>query len=174
MNIIQHTMLKTIVLVGMMGSGKTSVGKALAKSLNINFIDSDQEIELKCKKKIPEIFEIKGEKYFRKIEEKVCLKLIDGNSKVLSLGGGAFLNNIIRKKISKFGFSIWISPSLEKIYDRLSQSKNKRPMLDYKNLRKSIKEIYNSRKEIYNKADYTIKTKSDNKKIIVKKIIEKL
>ena len=63
-------MLKTIVLVGMMGSGKTSVGKELAKSLNINFIDSDQEIEFKCKKTIPQIFEIKGEAYFRKIEEK--------------------------------------------------------------------------------------------------------
>ena len=91
-------MLKTIVLVGMMGSGKTSIGKELAKSLNINFIDSDKEIELKCKKTIPKIFETKGEIYFRKIEEKVCIKLIDGNPKVLSLGGGAFLNSVIRRK----------------------------------------------------------------------------
>lgn len=165
-------MLKTIVLVGMMGSGKTSIGKELAKSLNINFIDSDKEIELKCKKTIPQIFETKGEKYFRKIEEKICVKLIDGNPKVLSLGGGAFLNYAVRRKINKLGLSIWISPSLETIYERLGKSKNKRPLLNYKNLKRSIKEIYDSRKEQYNKANYTIRTKSDNKKNIVKKIIE--
>ncbi|MEK9680837.1 MAG: shikimate kinase [Pelagibacteraceae bacterium] len=167
-------MLKTIVLVGMMGSGKTSVGRELAKSLDINFIDSDQQIELKYRKKIPQIFEIKGEAYFRKIEEKICIKLIDGDPKVLSLGGGAFLNNNIRKKIKKCAFSIWINTSLENIYNRLSKSKNKRPMLDYNNLKNSIKEIYNSRKKIYEKADYTIKSKSDNKKNIIKKIMKKL
>ena len=78
-------MLKTIVLIGMMGSGKTSVGKELAKNLNLNFIDSDQEIEKKCKISIPLIFEKKGEDYFRKIEEKICFKLIDGKPKILSL-----------------------------------------------------------------------------------------
>ena len=92
-------MLKTIVLIGMMGSGKTSVGKELAKNLNLNFIDSDQEIEKKCKISIPSIFEKKGEDYFRKIEEKICCKLIDGKPKILSLGGGAFINSKIRKEI---------------------------------------------------------------------------
>ena len=167
-------MLKTIVLIGMMGSGKTSVGKELAKNLNLNFIDSDQEIEKKCKISIPLIFEKKGEDYFRKIEEKICCKLIDGKPKILSLGGGAFINSKIRKEIKKNGVSFWISTNLENIYDRLLQSKNKRPMLDYNNLKKSIKDIYYSRKEIYKKADYTIRTKSDNKKNIVKKIIENL
>ena len=79
-------MLKTIVLVGMMGSGKTSIGKELAKSLDIKFVDSDKEIELKCKKTIPQIFETKGETYFRKIEEKICVKLIDGIQKFCQLG----------------------------------------------------------------------------------------
>jgi len=167
-------MLKTIVLIGMMGSGKTSVGKELAKNLNLNFIDSDQEIEKKCKISIPSIFEKKGEDYFRKIEEKICCKLIDGKPKILSLGGGAFINSKIRKEIKKNGVSFWISTNLENIYDRLLQSKNKRPMLDYNNLKKSIKDIYDSRKEIYKMADYTIRTKSDNKKNIVKKIIENL
>ncbi len=165
-------MLKTIVLVGMMGSGKTSIGKELAKTLNIDFIDSDKEIEKKCKKTIPVIFEIKGEKYFRKIEEKICCKLIDGKPKILSLGGGAFLSGKTRKKINSYGISIWVSTDLKDIYNRLSKSKNKRPMLDYNNLKKSIKEIYNSRKKIYKKADYTIKIKSDNKKSIIKKIME--
>ena len=117
-------MLKTIVLIGMMGSGKTSVGKELAKNLNLNFIDSDQEIEKKCKISIPSIFEKKGEDYFRKIEEKICCKLIDGKPKILSLGGGAFINFKIRKEIKKNGVSFWISTNLENIYDRLLQSKN--------------------------------------------------
>ena len=167
-------MLKTIVLIGMMGSGKTSVGKELAKNLRLDFIDSDLEIEKKCKKTIPEIFKSKGEDYFRKIEEKICCELIDGNPKILSLGGGAFINSNIRKKISNNGVSIWISTSLENIYNRLNKSKNKRPMLDYSNLKKSIKEIYDHRKSIYSKADITIKTKSNDTKLIIKKVLDKL
>ena len=167
-------MLKTLVLVGMMGSGKTSVGKELAKYLTILFFDSDKVIEEKCSKKISEIFHLKGEEYFRIIEEKVCCKLIDGEPKVLSLGGGAFLNKNVRKKTKKYGTSIWIKPSLNTIFQRLETSKKRRPKLDYRNLKNSIKEIYENRKKIYKKADYTIIIKSDNKKQIIKKILKKI
>ena len=92
-------MLKTIVLIGMMGSGKTSVGKELAKKLNVTFIDIDQEIEKKYQMNIPEIFQTKGESFFRKIEENISCKLINGKPCVISLGGGSFLNKKIRNKI---------------------------------------------------------------------------
>ena len=167
-------MLKTIVLIGMMGSGKTSVGKELAKKLNVAFIDIDQEIEKKYQMKIPEIFQTKGESFFRKIEENVSCKLINGKPCVISIGGGGFLNKKIRGKIKINAISIWINTSLNKIYQRLNESKNKRPLLNYKNLRKSIKEIYDKRKPIYKKANYQIQTKSDNKKIIAENIIKKL
>tara|TARA_B100000035_G_scaffold303852_1_gene302889 strand:- start:743 stop:1246 length:504 start_codon:yes stop_codon:yes gene_type:complete len=167
-------MLKTIVLIGMMGSGKTSVGKELAKKLNVAFIDIDQEIEKKYQMNIPEIFQTKGESFFRKIEENVSCKLINGKPCVISIGGGGFLNKKIRSKIKINAISIWINTSLNKIYQRLNESKNKRPLLNYKNLRKSIKEIYDKRKPIYKKANYQIQTKSDNKKIIVENIIKKL
>ena len=167
-------MLKTIVLIGMMGSGKTSVGKELAKKLDLAFIDIDQEIEKKYKITISEIFQTKGEFFFRKIEEKMSCELINGNPCIISLGGGGFLNKRVRHKIEKKGISIWINTGLKQIYQRLYKSKNKRPLLNYKNLKKSIKEIYDSRKLIYKKADYTIQTKSDNKKTIVDKITKKL
>lgn len=166
-------MSKTLVLIGMMGSGKTSVGKELSKTLLIDFVDTDAEIERRCKKTIPEIFELKGEAYFRKIEEKVCLKIINGKFKVVSIGGGAFMNKNIRKAIKSSGKSIWVHASLENIFQRLSKSKNQRPMLNYSSLKTSIKKIYEERKEIYKTADYTIRTKNDNKKTIVKKILKK-
>ena len=167
-------MLKTIVLIGMMGSGKTSVGKELAKKLNLEFVDIDHEIEKKYEKSVSEIFKINGEQFFRKIEENMSCKFIDGKPGVISLGGGGYINKKIRNKIKTNGISIWINPSLENIYHRINKSTNKRPLLDYKNLKKTIKEIYDVRKPIYKKADHIIKTKSDNKKIIVEKIIKKL
>ena len=167
-------MLKTIVLIGMMGSGKTSVGKELAKKLNLSFIDIDQEIEKKYQMNIFKIFRKKGESFFRKIEENMSCKLINGKPCVISIGGGGFLNKKIRNTIKINAISIWINTSLDKIYQRLNKSKNKRPLLNYKNLKKSIKEIYDKRKPIYKKADYKIQIKSDNKKIIVENIIKKL
>mgnify|MGYP001243856544 CR=1 FL=1 len=167
-------MLKTIVLVGMMGSGKTSVGKELAKRLNLTFIDIDHEIEEKCKMSVPQIFKNKGEFFFRKIEEDMSCKLIDGKPSVVSIGGGGFLNKKIRNKIKKNAVSIWINTGMDKIYQRLNKSEYNRPLLNYKNLKKSIKEIYDKRKPIYKKADYIIQTKSDSKKTIVEKIIKKL
>ena len=167
-------MLKTIVLIGMMGSGKTSVGKELAKKLNVTFIDIDQEIEKKYQKNISTIFRTKGESFFRKIEENVSCKLINGKPCVISIGGGGFLNKKIRNMIRINAISIWINTSLDIIYQRLNKSKNKRPLLNYKNLKKSIKEIYDKRKPIYKKANYKIQIKSDNKKIIVENIIKKL
>jgi len=165
-------MLKTIVLIGMMGSGKTSVGKELAKKLNLSFIDIDHEIERKYDKTVFEIFKKKGEPFFRKIEENISCKLINGKPSVIALGGGAYLNKKIRKRIKLHGISIWVNASLENIYLRINNSKNKRPLLDYKNLKKTIKEIYDERKPIYKMADYMIKSNSNSKSETVNKIIK--
>ena len=101
-------------------------------------------------------------------------KFIDGKPGIISIGGGGFLNKKIRSNIKKNAISIWINTSLDRIYQRLDKSKNKRPLLNYNDLKKSIKEIYDKRKPIYKMADYTIQTKSDNKKTIVENIIKKL
>ena len=90
---------KNIVFLGMMGSGKTTVGKMISKKLNIDFFDVDQEIENKTKQSIKDIFEKKGEIFFRKLEEKVTLAILRKNQGVISLGGGAFLNRNIQKEV---------------------------------------------------------------------------
>ena len=118
-------MLKKISLIGMMATGKTTLGKVLSKKLNLGFIDTDSEIEKKCKKKIPEIFKTHGEKYFRKKEEKIILNILSNNkSNILALGGGSFLNKKIQREILKKTISIWLKPSFNIIYKRCKTSYN--------------------------------------------------
>ena len=124
-------MTNTIVLTGMMGSGKTSVGKELASSLGIKFFDIDKEIEKKLDMKIKDIFKTKGENYFRKIEEKICADLIDGEKKVIALGGGSFLNNKVRQIVLKKSLSVWIDVNIKTLVRRIKLSKNIRPVLNY-------------------------------------------
>ena len=104
---------ENLVFLGMMGSGKTSIGLQVAKKLKLNFIDVDKEIEKELGSKIPKIFETKGEEYFRRFEEKITLKILKINSIVISLGGGAFINKVIRKEILKNHISFWLNWSNE-------------------------------------------------------------
>ena len=99
---------KNIVLIGMMGSGKSSIGKILSKKLNLTFIDIDQKIEETEDSKISEIFNKFGENYFRKIEEKISLKFLSSENSVISLGGGGFINSSIRKMCKKNCLSFWL------------------------------------------------------------------
>ena len=165
-------MVKTIVLVGMMGSGKSSIGRQISKKTGLCYIDIDEEIEKKTKSKIKDIFKKKGEVYFRKIEEIICKKFINGEKKIVSIGGGAFMNKNIRAIISKVGKSFWIDVNKDILFDRLKKSKNLRPLLDYSNLKKSIDDIINQRKSTYAKADVKIKVYKTNKENIANKIIK--
>ena len=102
---------ENLVFLGMMGSGKSSIGSIVSKKLNIEFIDVDQEIEKKVGIKISKIFENKGEKYFREIEEIIALKLLKKNKTVISLGGGAFMSKKIRSEVKKLSISFWLDVS---------------------------------------------------------------
>ena len=104
---------ENLVFLGMMGSGKSSIGLMVSKKLNIDFVDVDQEIEKKIGMTISKIFENKGEKYFREIEELITLKLLRKNKRVISLGGGAFLNNRIKKEVLDNHISFWLSGILK-------------------------------------------------------------
>ena len=112
-------MKKKIVLIGMMGSGKSTIGKILSKILKLNFIDTDILIEKKCGLKIKEIFDKYGEKYFRHKEEKIILNILLNDKKpcVLALGGGAFLNKKLQKIVLKKTISIWLDANIELIYN---------------------------------------------------------
>ena len=154
---------KNICIMGLMGSGKSIIGKDLSKYLNLKFYDTDKEIELKMKKKISAIFEEDGEDYFRDIEEKICLELLTNNNCVISLGGGSIINKKIRKKIKQNSYSIYLQVKLNNLVIRLKSSK-KRPLLN-KNINKIeiLKNLYDDRKKFYERADLIIN--NDNDKI---------
>ena len=145
---------KNLVLLGMMGVGKTRIGKYVAKRLKINFFDIDKLIEKKNEMKITEIFKTKGEIYFRKEEEFVTIKYLNKKGSIISLGGGGFINDKIRKKVLSECISVWLNVNLETIYTRLKNSK-KRPLIN-KNDPNKISKIFMERKKIYSLADHEI------------------
>ena len=168
-------MKKKIVLIGMMGSGKSTIGKILSKILKLNFIDTDILIEKKCGLKIKKIFDKYGEKYFREKEEKIVLNVLlnDKTPCVLALGGGAFLNKKLQKIILKKTISVWLDADLELIYKRCKKS-NKRPLLYENNnekLKKIIKNLLKIRNPIYSKAEFVVKTNEEPSKVCDKILI---
>ena len=114
---------ENLVFLGMMGSGKSSIGSLVAKKLRLDFIDIDKEIEKELGLSVSKIFEIKGEDYFRRFEENITLKLLKINSTVVSLGGGAFVNKVIRKEVLKNHISFWLNWNDEILINRIKNSK---------------------------------------------------
>ena len=145
---------KNLVLLGMMGVGKTGIGKYVARRLKVNFFDIDKLIEKKNKMKITEIFKIKGEIYFRKEEELITIKYLNKKESIISLGGGGFINDKIRKKVLAECTSVWLNINIEIIYTRLKKSK-KRPLI-YKNGQNNINKIFMERKNIYSLANHKV------------------
>ena len=164
-------MKKSLVLTGMMGVGKSTIGRIIAKRLKVKFIDVDKIIERNEKKSIKRIFEENGEEYFRKLEKKITFKILKKKKKVIALGGGAFMNNEIREKILNSCKSVWLKVDLEKLIKRYKNN-NRRPLLNKKKLDTSVKKIYQSRKKIYSLANFKINCDNMNKTQIVEKILE--
>ena len=119
-------MKKNLVLLGMMAVGKSTLGKIVAKKLNLQFIDTDKNIESSNAMKIKDIFEKRGENFFRAEEEKEVLKSLKKENCIIALGGGAFMNNIIRENIKKSSLSVWLDLGIDKIFERTRMNK-KRP-----------------------------------------------
>jgi len=161
---------ENLVFLGMMGSGKSSIGSLVAKKLKLNFVDIDKEIEKNLNITIKKIFEVKGENYFRKIEEQTTLKKLKLNSTVISLGGGAFINNNIRKEILKNHLSFWLNWDDKTLLNRIKNSK-KRPLAINATDTELI-DLIKKRSNIYSKALYEIKCDNLTKIEIVKKIVE--
>ena len=164
-------MKKNLVLTGMMGVGKSTIGKKLAKKLKLKFVDIDEIIKKKEKKTIKEIFKDKGEEYFRKIEAKVTLEELQKDNLVVALGGGTFINNSVRKFIKDSTISFWLDLDLKTLLSRLKNTR-KRPLLNQSNLEESINKIYLQRKKIYNESNFRIKCNSMNKDETIYKIIK--
>ena len=163
-------MKKNLVLTGMMGVGKSTIGEKLSKKLGLEFIDIDKVIEKVEKNTIKEIFKNKGEKYFRKIEKKITLEILKKDKLIIALGGGGFINDSIRKEVKNSSLSFWLDVNIKSLIPRLRNVK-KRPLLNENNLEQTIYRIYLNRKKIYNQAHFRIKCNSMNKREIVNKII---
>ena len=160
---------ENLIFLGMMGSGKSSIGSLVAKKLQLNFIDIDNEIETELGLSIKKIFETKGENYFRKFEEKITLKKLKSKPVVISLGGGAFTNRNIRKEVIRNHLSFWLNWSDEILVNRIKNSK-KRPLVSNASENEII-DLIKKRSNIYSKALYKIECDSLTKKEIVKKIL---
>ena len=161
---------KNLVFLGMMGSGKSSIGNLVSKKLDLPFIDIDSLIVENTGMSISEIFEKKGESYFRNIEQKITLKCLKKIKNVISLGGGGFINTKIRKEILTNHFSFWLSWDESILVKRIKNSK-KRP-LAFKSTDQEIKAIIKSRYKIYSNAQFKINCNKLTKTEIVKKIIK--
>ena len=161
---------KNLILIGMMGSGKSTIGSLISKKLNIKFIDIDSVLENDSKMKIAEIFEKKGENFFRNLEEKITLKSLNSTNSVISLGGGGFINEKIRKEVLKNNFSFWLNCDTQTLLNRIKKNQ-KRPIAF--NLSDSeLTELITERTKIYSKAQFKINCHKLTKTEIVKKILK--
>ena len=162
-------MKKNLVLTGMMGVGKSTIAKKLSKKLDLKFVDTDKIIEEKEKLKIKEIFKNKGENYFRKIERTITLDILKKKNLVIALGGGAFINKLIRREVNNSSISFWLDLSVKSILPRIKDLE-KRPLLDHNNVEETMNKIYLNRKKFYNESHFRIKCNSIDIKLIVNKI----
>ena len=165
--------MNNIYMMGFMGTGKTTIGKALAEKLNRNFIDMDMEIELYEGMSINEIFEEKGEDYFREIETKVLKEIAEKDNLVVSTGGGSIVTHGNLEIVKNSGTLITLMASPEEILKRVSKN-NDRPLLNVENPLDTIKRLLFERAPFYIKADYIIETTEKNIDEVLNEILEKL
>ena len=151
---------KTVVMVGMMGAGKTAVGTALARLLAVEFRDSDEEIIRAANRSIAEIFERDGEAFFRARETEVISRLLRSSPCVLSTGGGAFLAEANRRQVREMGISVWLRADLDLLWQRV-RHKTTRPLLRTANPRETLGELYLLREPHYAQADLVVDSSPD-------------
>jgi len=164
---------RSIVLVGMMGAGKTSVGKRLARRLGLPFVDADAEIEAGAQMTIPEIFERFGEAYFRDGERRVIARLLGDEPKVLATGGGAFLDETTRRRVGERGVSIWLKPDFEVLLRRVRKRSN-RPLLRTADPDATLRRLLDERSPTYALADMTIESHEGPHDAVVEMILARL
>ena len=154
----------------MMGSGKSSIGRLLAQKINLRFFDIDLLIEKKTNMKIAEIFEKKGEDEFRSLERETTLKFLNKTNCIISLGGGAFINETIKKEVKKKGIAIWLNWNSQTLINRIRKNKKRPIALNLND--NELKDLIVRRSKIYSRANYKINCENMNKIEIIKKIIQ--
>jgi shikimate kinase len=161
---------RTIVMVGMMGAGKSSIGRRLAARLGLPFVDADSEIEQAANATISEIFETHGEAYFRDGERRVIQRLLDGSPKVLATGGGAFINPETRAAIRAAGVSVWLKADRELILHRVKRRSN-RPLLRTADPEAVIDRLLTERDPIYAEANIHVQSRDIAHDVVINDIL---
>ena len=164
---------RTVVLVGMMGAGKSSVGRRLAARLGIPFVDADVEIEKAAAMTISEIFAARGEPYFRSGETRVIARLLEGGPQVLATGGGAFMNADTRATIRAKGISVWLRATLD-VLNRRIKRRGDRPLLKGVDPAETLRKLIEERDPVYAEADLTVESRDVPHETIVDEILEGL
>ena len=164
---------KPVVLVGLMGSGKSTIGRRLAQALDIDFVDSDTEIEEASRMSISDLFDVYGEPEFRALEQRVVTRLLEGGTQIISTGGGAFINQEIRDAIQAGSVSVWLDADLDILVERVGR-RDTRPLLKNGDPEETMAKLLADRNPIYEEAHLRVKSRDERKEIIVGEVIEAL
>ncbi|MEP3439366.1 MAG: shikimate kinase [Hoeflea sp.] len=161
---------RNLVFVGLMGAGKSAIGRLVAQMLDIPFVDSDHEIERVSRMSIPELFEAYGEPEFRALEARVIKRLLKTGPRVLSTGGGAFMNDASRTMMLANGLSVWLKADLDVLWTRVSKRET-RPLLKTVNPRQTLSDLLDQRYPVYAQADLTVQSRDEAKETIAAEAI---
>ena len=162
---------RSVVFVGLMGAGKTAIGRKVAGMLGLPFTDSDHEIESVSRMTIPDLFERYGEAEFRSLEQRVIVRVLESGPQILSTGGGAFMNAQTREAIEAYGLSVWLKADVDTLLDRVSKKQN-RPLLKNADPRAVLERLMLERNPVYALADVTVATRDERKEVIAGEVIE--
>jgi shikimate kinase len=164
---------RIVVLVGLMGAGKTSIGRRLADRLGVPFVDADEEIEKAAGSSIEDIFAEHGEEAFRDGERKVIARLIDQQSGVLATGGGAFMDESTRSRIRDRGVSVWLRAELD-VLVRRCRKRGGRPLLKGVDMRETLQKLIDRRYPVYAEADIVVDTGDAPHRVVIDQIVDAL
>ncbi|MCM2293500.1 shikimate kinase [Allorhizobium sp. BGMRC 0089] len=162
---------RRLVFVGLMGAGKSAIGRLVAQNLGLPFIDTDNEIERVSRMTISELFAAYGEAEFRALETRVIKRLLRGGPKVVSTGGGAFINDRTRAQIERGGLSIWLKADLDTLWERVNK-RDHRPLLKTENPRSTLEKLMNDRYPIYARADITVHSRNERKETVAADVMQ--
>ncbi|ENN90116.1 shikimate kinase [Bartonella bovis m02] len=169
--LLSHLNQKALVFVGFMGSGKSIIGKHVATMLSLPFYDSDQEVEKTAQMTITQLFEMYGESKFRALEQQVILNIIKKGPLILATGGGAYMNEDIRKAIHQNGISIWLKADLHVLIERVLWGEGARPLLQTTNPKETMQKLMEQRYPIYAQANLTINNHAEHCHIVAHNVI---
>lgn len=161
---------RAIVFVGLMGAGKTAIGRIVAAALGLPFFDSDHEIEAASRLTVPELFELYGEPEFRALEQRVISRLLHEGARIVSTGGGAFMNADTRKVVAECAIAVWLKADLDTLMGRVMKKQN-RPLLKTADPRGTMAKLMDARYPTYALADITVVTRDETRETIAAEVL---